>query len=65
MEQKAKSKKLKRSCTVCGEVLYIIVDENRQYIGGHYFGHLLPIRGVAGEYWECEKCFREEESPPL
>ncbi|MEI7513470.1 MAG: hypothetical protein WCJ74_02520 [bacterium] len=61
MEQKSKSKKLKRACAVCGRELHIVVDDQHHYLGGHYFGHLLPVKGVAGEYWECEKCFAEEE----
>ena len=62
--QKIKVQKLKRSCVVCGQELRIEVDENRHYSGGHYFGHLLPAKGAAGEYWECESCFRAEEIEP-
>ena len=30
--------KIERKCIICGEDLKILINETREYAGGHYFG---------------------------
>ncbi|TSA46255.1 hypothetical protein D4R52_00895 [bacterium] len=45
-------KRLKRTCSICGAGIRVLVYNTRQYRGGHNF-----FRGRHGEYWECPKCY--------
>jgi len=53
--------KLKKRCVVCGKKLNILVNKDKTYAGGHYYGEPFVREGKKAEYWECEKCNSEED----
>jgi len=55
--------KIIRMCAVCGKDIVIEVNQDKSYLGGHYFG-TLNINDEKDEYWECDSCYNswpEEE----
>ncbi len=51
---------MEKMCVICGKKLGITLYKDKSYRGGHYFGKIIPRKGKTdGEYWECDKCYRE------
>lgn len=46
-----------RNCVCCGAKIEVTLFKDGAYENGHYFGKSKEL----GEYWECEKCYREAE----
>jgi len=57
--QVEQTKTIKRTCTVCGGTINIVIYTNKNYSGGHYFGRLLIGDNKKAEYWECNDCFNK------
>ncbi len=54
---KSPVQKISRDCVVCGKKISILVNKNRTYTGGHFFGKLNIGKRKKAEYWECNRCY--------
>ena len=50
------TKTLKRTCALCGKKLTIVVNDDKSYSGGNFFGDL-SVKGEETEFWECDECY--------
>jgi DNA-directed RNA polymerase subunit RPC12/RpoP len=64
-------KHVKRTCSICGKKLDVILDDNKIISGGEYFGTIKRHREFykapyffikenilhKNEYWECPDCY--------
>jgi hypothetical protein len=50
--------KIKRDCLVCGDEIIVCLNKDGTYSNGNYFGKLESRNNL--EYWECDKCFKED-----
>lgn len=53
MVKKEISKRLTKSCVICGKQIKVIVYTDHSYRNGHYLGKIPQ----GGEYWECPGCY--------
>lgn len=49
-----------RTCVICGTEFEVLFYSFFRYEGGHYF--FGKGNGIEHEYWECDKCFEEDDS---
>lgn len=50
LQRKRTKRTIKRTCVVCGKKIAIVVNPDRSYSGGHYFGKI-PTEKDEVEYW--------------
>lgn len=55
------TEKLIRNCVVCGKRIVITLYPDKTYKGGHFFGKLNIGKRKKAEYWECNKCFANQD----
>ena len=53
------TKIINRSCAACGKGIGVLINQDKIYLGGHYFGRLFIGKNEKAEYWECDRCFNE------
>lgn len=55
------SKPMHRNCAICDINLRVIVNPNKTYKGGHFFGKVEIGKKKKAEYWECDECYYESQ----
>ncbi|MDD5065544.1 MAG: hypothetical protein PHF84_00720 [bacterium] len=58
-------KTILRRCSVCDKKITIIINRDRTYKNGHYFGEIKIPAGKGKEkeveYWECPECYKDQK----
>ena len=59
INQNLKIRNLVRFCVICEKRLQIIVNLDKTYNGGHFFGKIELDKNKKAEYWECDNCYAD------
>jgi hypothetical protein len=52
-------REITRKCVVCGKKIKVKLEGNKIVGGGNYFKTDKDFEKKYGEYWECDKCYKE------